>query len=47
MHHKPIGVMDERRLPNYGHHDLYTIMETIHMHMEIEKQKQTDKPRPR
>jgi|GEM_PF-1746187 len=47
MHHKPVGVTNERRLPNYGHHNLYTIMETILMHVEISKQKQTDNPRPR
>lgn len=45
MHHRPVGTHEEQRYPNYGHHDLYTIMETIHMHMEIEKQKQADKPR--
>lgn len=40
VHHKPIGVFEERRYPNYGHHDLYTILESIQMHLEIEKQKQ-------
>lgn len=44
MHHKPVGMHEERRYPNFGHHDLYTIMETIHMINEIEKQKHTDKP---
>ena len=28
---------------NFGHHDLFTIMEAVFMMMEIEKQK--DKPR--
>jgi len=45
MHHKPVGVTEERRYPNFGHHDLFTIMETIHTHMEIAKHKKMDKPR--
>ncbi|RRJ63119.1 hypothetical protein EHV15_09405 [Paenibacillus oralis] len=45
MHHKPVGMDDERRYPNYGHHDLFTIMEAILMHMEIAKQERADKPR--
>jgi hypothetical protein len=39
MHHKPIRTHEEMRYPNFGHHDLYTIMESIHMLIEIEKQK--------
>lgn len=45
MHHKPFGRNEERRYPNFGHHDLYTIAETIQIHMEIDKQKQADKLR--
>ena len=43
MHHKPLGIGEEWRYPNFGHHDLFTIMEAVFMMMEIEKQK--DKPR--
>ncbi|AOZ93285.1 toxin-antitoxin system TumE family protein [Paenibacillus crassostreae] len=39
MHHRPIGMDEERRYPNYGHHDLYTIMETVFILMEVENQK--------
>ncbi|MGG1518218.1 DUF6516 family protein [Paenibacillus oryzisoli] len=45
MHHKPVGMHEERKYPNFGHHDLYTIMETVYMIREIDKQKQTDKLR--
>ncbi|MFC3771107.1 DUF6516 family protein [Paenibacillus sp. GCM10012303] len=45
MHHNPIGMYNERRFPNFGHHDLYTIMETILIVKEIESHKQAGKPK--
>lgn len=44
IHHKPVGTYEERRYPNFGHHDLYTIFESIFMLKEIEKQKHRNEP---